>query len=124
MDITILVAKIFGVYLIVSGLFLIFKGKTVPHLLKDFFDHPATVYLTGVILIFLSSMYLIQYNTWDGTWKVIVTLFAWIVLFKGLSYILFPQALNALVVKKFRNSFGVYGVVAILVGVYLFFFLV
>ncbi|MFA6353731.1 MAG: hypothetical protein WCW93_02255 [Candidatus Paceibacterota bacterium] len=121
MDFTILVAKILGIYLIVSGLFLIFKGKTVPHLLKDFFDHPAIVYLTGVILIFLSSMYLVQYNIWDGTWKVIITIFAWITMLKGLSYILFPQALNKMVVAKFRKSFGIYGAVAIIMGIYLFF---
>ena len=121
MDITILFAKVLGIYLIVSGLFLILKGKTVPHLLKDFFDHPAIVYLTGVILIFLSSIYLIQYSVWDGTWKVVVTLFAWIVMLKGLTYIFFPQVLDKIAVAKFRNYFSVYGVVAIIIGVYLFF---
>ena len=121
MDITILVAKILGIYLVVSGLFLILRGKTIPHLLKDFFDHPATVYLTGVILIFLSSMYLIQYNIWDGTWRALVTLFAWLVMLKGLAYIFVPQALSQSVVKRFRGLFGVYGLIAILMGLYLFF---
>jgi len=121
MDITILVAKIFGVYLVVSGLFLLIKGKAVPHLLRDFFDHPATVYLTGIILIFLSSMYLIQYNIWDGSWKVIVTVFAWIVLVKGLAYIFVPKALSETVVTRWRGLFGAYGIIAILVGIYMFF---
>lgn len=121
MDITILVAKILGVYLVVSGLFLILKGKSVPHLLKDFFDHPATVYLTGIILIFLSSMYLIQYNIWDGTWKTLVTLFAWLVALKGLAYIFVPQVFHESTIKKFRGLFGVYGLIAILIGIYLFF---
>ncbi|MFH1366226.1 MAG: hypothetical protein ABIG99_02465 [Patescibacteria group bacterium] len=121
MDIIILVAKILGIYLVVSGLFLIIKGKTIPHLLKDFFDHPAIIYLTGVILIFLSSMYLIQYNIWDGTWRVVVTFFVWLVLLKGLTYIFFPQIFNEEFVKKFRNSFGAYGALAILIGLYLFF---
>ncbi len=121
MDITILTAKILGVYLVVSGLFLLLRGKTIPHLLRDFFDHPAIVYLTGVILIFLSSMYLIQYNIWDGTWRTLITLFAWVVMLKGLTYILFPKALDELAVKKFRNSFGIYGLIAIVVGFYLFF---
>jgi hypothetical protein len=121
MDIIILVAKIFGIYLVVSGLFLIFRGKTIPHLLKDFFDHPAIVYLTGIILIFLSSMYLIQYNVWDGTWKTLVTVFAWIVVLKGLAYIFIPQALSEATIKKFRGMFGVYGFIAVVVGLYLFF---
>ena len=121
MDITLLVAKIFGIYLVVSGLFLIFKGRTVPHLLKDFFDHPATVYLTGIILIFLSSMYLIQYNVWDGTWKSLVTLFAWLVMLKGVIYIFAPRILEEKTIKKFKGLFGVYGLIAVVVGLYLFF---
>ncbi len=121
METIILVSKILGIYLVVSGLFLIIKGKTVPHLLKDFFDHPATVYLTGIILIFLSSMYLIQYNIWDGTWKTLVTIFAWAVMLKGVIYIFCPQALNDIAVKKFKKAFGFYGVIAIVVGIYLFF---
>lgn len=121
MDVTVLTLKILGVYLVISGLFLLFKGKAVPHLLKDFFDHPATVYLTGIILVFLSTMYLIQYNVWDGTWRTAVTVFAWVVMFKGLAYIFMPKALSESVIKKNKAFFGVYGVVAVLAGFYLFF---
>jgi hypothetical protein len=121
MDITILTAKILGIYLVISGLFLLAKGKTIPHLLKDFFDHPAIVYLTGVILIFLSSIYLIQYNIWDGTWKTIITAFVWIILLKGLTYIFAPKALNNFAVQKFHKMFVTYGVIAIAIGAYLFF---
>src|SRR3989338_9057488 len=121
MDTIILVSKILGIYLVVSGLFLLIKGRTIPHLLKDFFNHPATVYLTGIILIFLSSMYLIQYNIWDGTWRALVTLFAWLVMLKGLAYVFVPQALNEASVKRFKGLFGVYGLIAILIGLYLFF---
>lgn len=121
MDVLTLTAKLFGIYLVVSGLFLIVKGKSVPLLLKDFFGHPATVYLTGIILIFLSSMYLIQYNIWDNTWKTVVTVFVWLVLLKGLTYIFFPKKLNEIVIRKFKNTFGLYGFVSVVAGLYLFF---
>lgn len=45
MEISLIVAKVLGLYLIISGFFLIFRGKTVTHLLEDFFGHPAVVYL-------------------------------------------------------------------------------
>ena len=121
MDITILVAKILGIYLVVSGLFLVIRGKAIPHLLKDFFDHPATMYLTGIILIFLSSMYLIQYNICDGTWKTLISLFMWLVTLKGLTYIFMPKIISEAVIRKSRGLFGVYGLIAIIVGVYIFF---
>jgi len=116
-----LTVKVMGVYLVVSGLFLIVRGKTVPILLKDFFSHPAIVYLTGIILIFLSSMYLIQYNVWDNSWRTVVTVFAWLILIKGLGYVFIPQVLNEVSIRKFRTMFGVYGLVSVVVGVYLFF---
>ncbi len=120
MDTTLITLKILSVYLIMSGFFIIFKRKSIPHLLKDFFDHPATMYLTGVILIFLSSMYLIPYSIWDGSWRMIVTIFAWLVGLKGIVYIFAPKLLSEIAIKKSRRFFITYGIVAIIVGVYLF----
>ncbi|HEY0221144.1 MAG TPA: hypothetical protein VGC58_02900 [Candidatus Paceibacterota bacterium] len=117
----VLTLKILSIYLIVSGLFIIFKGKSIPHLLKDFYDHPAVVYLSGIILIFLASMYLIQYNIWDGTWRTIVTVFVWLVGLKGIVYVFAPKSINEMAIKKSRKFFGVYGVIAVVVGLYLFF---
>jgi len=121
MDITILVSKILGIYLVVGGLFILLRGKTIPHLLKDFFDHPAVCYLTGIILIFLSSMYLIQYNIWNGKWQTLITVFAWLIMLKGLVYVFNPKMLNEIAVKKFKKGFAIYGLIAVVVGVYLFF---
>lgn len=121
MDVLTLTLKLLAVYMVVSGMFLMFKQKSVPMLLKDFFDHPATVYLTGIILVFLSSMYLIQYNVWDATYRTAVTVLAWVVMAKGLAYIFFPKFLNGVVVRKSKNLFGAYGLLSFLVGLYLFF---
>ncbi|MCX6786498.1 MAG: hypothetical protein NTU85_01610 [Candidatus Kaiserbacteria bacterium] len=121
MDISLVTAEILGVYLIVSGLFLIFRGKTIPHLLKDFFGHPAIVYLTGIILIFLSVLLLIQNNIWDGTWRTVITIFAWLVFLKGLAYIFIPGTLQKMVSKKIFGELNLYGLVAVIAGLFLFY---
>jgi hypothetical protein len=121
MEISLLVAKILGIYLVVSGLFLLFRGKTVPHMLKDFFGHPAIVYLTGVILVFLSTLLLLQGNVWDGTWRSVITVFAWLVMLKGLAYIFVPDMLHKMVNKKLMESVSIYGLIAIVAGLCLFF---
>lgn len=120
MDISLVAAKLLGMYLVLSGLFLIFRGKTVPHLLKDFFGHPAIVYLTGVILILLSSLFIIQNNVWDGTWRTIVTFFAWVVLLKGIAYIFVPEHLHKMVTKKTLDMLNLYGLAALVAGVSLY----
>lgn len=115
MDIS-LIAKVLGVYLVVGGLFVIFRGKTIPHLLKDFFGHPAVVYLTGVILVFLAALVLLQ----DTVLSPLVTVLVWFVLAKGLAYIFFPEMLQKMVTKRLLDSVSLYGVIAIVAGVYLF----
>ena len=119
MDITLVVAKVLGLYLIISGLFLIFRGKTIPNLLKDFFGHPAVVYLTGVILVFLSSLFIIQNNVWDGTWHTLVTILMWVVFLKGIAYIFAPDVLHKMVTKKILGSLNLYGLVILVGGVFL-----
>jgi len=121
MDISLIATKILGVYLVVSGLFLIFRGKTVPMLLKDFFNHPAIVYLTGAILVFLSTLMLIQNNVWDGSWRMIITMFTWLVFIKGVAYILIPESLSKVVSRGFIKSLNLYGLVAIIIGLSLFY---
>jgi hypothetical protein len=121
MDVLTLTLKILAVYLVVSGFFLILRGKSIPLILKDFFRHPAVVYLTGIVLIFLATMYLLQYNIWDGTWKTIVTVFAWLVLIKGVAYVFFPKMLNEAAIKKSRQLFRAYGFISVIIGLYLFF---
>lgn len=121
MDISLVAAKILGTYLIISGLFLLTRGKTLPLLMRDFFDHPAIVYLTGAILIFLSALFLIQHNVWDGTWRTFITVLAWAVFLKGAAYILFPDALYKPVNKDMLESAKLYGFIAIAAGIFLFY---
>jgi hypothetical protein len=120
MDIVLVTAKLLGIYMIISGFFLIFRGKTLPHLLQDFFGHPAIVYLTGTILIFLSTIMLFQNNIWDGTWRMIITILSWAILLKGMLYIFFPETLHKMVSRKFLETINVYGIVAIVAGLALF----
>lgn len=121
MEITLIVAKVMGAYLVISGFFLLLRGKTLPSILKDFFEHPAVVYLTGAILVFLSTLFLVQNNVWDGTWRSVVTLFAWMVLLKGVMYIFAPEMLHRIVSKKLLEMLNVYGIVAIVAGICLFY---
>jgi len=97
-------------------LFLILRGKTLPNIIKDFLGHPAIVYLTGIFLIVLSSLYIIQNNIWDGTWRTAVTVLAWAVFLKGVAYIFVPETLHKVVSKKFLASVNLYGLVAVILG--------
>ncbi len=121
MDITLLVAKVLGIDLMISGIILVLKPNSLRTLLKDFFEHPAIVYLTGTILIFLASVYLLQYNSWESMPQKVVTVCVWLIGLKGLNFLFFPQQLNDFIIKRGKSFFIIYGgVIAVLLGLYLF----
>ena len=120
MDISLIAAKLLGIYFVVSGLFLMFKGKALPALLKDLFDHPATTYIIGIILVSLSSVFLVLANTWDGSWRALVTILMWLILFKGLAWIFIPEKLHKFVTRKFLDTLNLYGIVMVVAGIFLF----
>ena len=121
MEESLVVARLLGAYLIAAGLFLIFRGKTVSQLMRDLFDHPAIEYLVGMFLIVLSALYLMGNNIWDGSWRTVITVLVWITLIKGVLYLFAPEVLHKLVTKKVLNSISLWGIIALVGGLYLFF---
>ncbi|OHA16166.1 MAG: hypothetical protein A3G52_04945 [Candidatus Taylorbacteria bacterium RIFCSPLOWO2_12_FULL_43_20] len=119
MDLSILV-KAFGIYLAVSGLFLLVKGKTLPLILKDFFDHPAIIYLAAMALVLFGSLIIVGTNTFETVEQGWLTVIGWIVLAKGLTYTFIPDAFSKLSVKKLRPWLIVWAIVAIILGVYMY----
>ncbi|MDO8620144.1 MAG: hypothetical protein Q7R64_02240 [bacterium] len=120
MELTIVVAKVFAIYLVVSGAFLILKGKTLPLILDDFFKHPAVVYLAGVLLLFFGSMLVIGNSIPEGGWRTTANVLGWLALLKGLMYIFAPDVLANFPLKKFRGWFGAIGLVLIIAGIFLY----
>jgi uncharacterized membrane protein HdeD (DUF308 family) len=112
---TTLLAKVLGVYVIVSGLFLVLRGKTVPMLLKDFFAHRAVMYLSGLILIIVGGLFV--FGEVEQTWMKIL---GWLTLIKGAVYILMPEAFFSFAKRTSRSVLAVTGILCIAIGVTIF----
>ena len=120
MELPVVVAKVFAIYFIISGLFLMFRRRTLALILKDFFKHPAIVYLTGVLLVFTGSVLIVRYDTWGehtGWW---VGLFGVLALLKGIIYIFAPQQLERMHIERSKGFVILAGLVALILGWYLF----
>jgi len=119
MDFSLAAAKVLAIYFVISGLFLIFFGRSLPVVARDLFKHPGFIYITGSLLVLLGLFLIIRNNSFDGTWRTWVTVFGGLTLAKGLMYVFFPQVLSAIPIEKLRPWFKAIGAVIILLGVYL-----
>jgi len=65
---------------------------------------------------FISTLYLVGNNVWDGTWNTVVTVFVWMVLAKGVAYVLFPEVLHKVSNNFMVKGLNIYGAVGIVIG--------
>jgi uncharacterized membrane protein HdeD (DUF308 family) len=121
MDTVIILSKLLGIYLVVSGLFAIFKGQTLPIVMKDFFAHRATVYLAGVFLLFLGGYILVNHYVSTVVSPTILVVMGWLILAKGIFYIFSPQTLEKITLKKLKYLMRPLGVLVIALGIWLFY---
>ncbi|MBU4369616.1 hypothetical protein KKG58_02520 [Patescibacteria group bacterium] len=122
MDLSIFLAKVLGLYFIIGALICLLKYKSMRKIIDGFTDNTALLYVTGVITVILGLMMVISHNIWEGGWRVVITLIGWLILLKGLAFLLLPEKIMFKFAKSFRWSKEWYFVVAIIMvlfGVYL-----
>ena len=119
MDFSLLMAKVIAGYFIISGLFVLLRGKTFMMVIKDFFKHPALVYLAAIILVFAGLTITIRHNVWDGTWRTWVTVFGVLILLKGLAYVFISDVMAKFPFGKMGAWLKLIGLVMIAIGGYL-----
>lgn len=115
-----IILKVVSMYYIFSGLMMIFKRKTLALVLKDFFSHPSVPWITGVFMIFLGGLLVLTHNIWIGDWKtILVSLMSWLILIKGLVYMIWPIRLGN-TVKGLKKWSVPVGFIILLIGIILF----
>jgi hypothetical protein len=100
MENSIFLAKILGPYTIIVGLAFLFNLKAYQKVLEDFCKNSALIYLGGVFAFLFGLLIILFHNVWVAGWPVIITIFGWMALIKGVWLIVFPNT-----VAKFTQAY-------------------
>lgn len=123
METTIVIAQILGAYLLVSGVFVATRRKTLALIMKDFFKNHVLLYVVGAFLVVGGATIIYTNGTpvdWLGWF---VRLMGWAILLKGAVYILSPESLHKMVKPWNRSTTTLIGLTVAAVGAYLAFYL-
>lgn len=110
-----IIIKALSIYLVVSGLFVLLRGKTLPLVLKDLIDHRAVMWLAGLLLIIIGSP--LVFGTNDS---LFVTVIGWLIIVKGALYIFAPELFTRFVFKIARPFLVFLSLIIILFGLFLY----
>lgn len=122
MNTTVIIVQTLGAYFIISGLFLMFKQKTLVMILHELSKNRVLTYVIG-IFISITGAALVLGNIVRDSVTNFIEIISWLILIKGLIYIFFPAVLKNFIRPFNKITFFLGGLTALAVGIYLVFFL-
>ena len=95
-------ASLWGFSMVIIALSLLIQPKKAKDILQ-MLEKEHVLFLHGVIRIVLGTAMLLNYNIFDNSWKVILTVLGWLLLITGAAFLFSPQKV-AYIFSTVRNK--------------------
>lgn len=111
---SLVIARILAIIYLSVGIGLLSNKKWFKEVIDDMSKSPGLNYVTGFVIVVLTALVVHYHNIWSG-WPIIITIFAWIGLIKGITFIICPSHLFKLS-KKILKARAFTATLVILLG--------
>lgn len=109
-------AEIWGISIVVVSLALLIKEKHLKRLFAKI-ETEENFFCWGFISFVIGIAMVLSHNIWVKDWPVIITIFGWLALLKGLAFLFWPEYTKGLAKKMESVPFLPFAlVIAIFVG--------
>lgn len=118
MEVSLYLAKVFGIFFLIGGLGLVLNHKKYLKLDMQLLrkDQP-TVFILGMIMLLAGLFMVVKHNVWELSHVGLITLIGWIVVIKGAVIILIPDLMDVFKKKTFGDHwYLVGGIIWLLAG--------
>jgi hypothetical protein len=102
MDISILLGQFWGWLMLILTLTFLFRRKALMDMYMLASDNNFTI-LSGFIALIIGLISVLLHNIWVNDWRVIVTIFGWLSLIKGIVRIGYPESTQK-ILPAFKNN--------------------
>jgi hypothetical protein len=121
MDISIVLAQIFGIVFIGLGLSMIFNKKWTAVAVEEMTKNQGVLWLAGLITLTMGAVVVVLNNLWTSGLPLFVTILGWLMLFKGVFIMIFPNSTVSYYKKMNKGNIFVWGgVIVFILGLILF----
>lgn len=117
MDVTVFLARLFGVYLLLVSPF-IFCKDSVAKVIGNVYSNPALLALTGALNILFGVAVILAYPHFDATWKVVFPILGVLMVVKGLFRLYAPDRIQGFE-ESVKGQTYLFGVVTFVLGAFL-----
>lgn len=121
MAVSIFIAKILGPCIVVAGIGLLFNMEFYRNVMLDYAKNSFLIFFGGIIALIVGILILLFHNVWEMSWPVIITIYGWGGLIKGIWLIVFPKTVPG-VMQAYQNNkalLAVHSIVILVLGGFL-----
>lgn len=102
MDRTLFLAEFWGWFLIIFFFIIIVNTKRIVQMFQYIKDEKL-LFVISFIAIIIGLVNILLHNIWTSDWRIIITLFGWIALFKGIVFFSFPDVAKKKIMQFQKN---------------------
>ena len=84
-------AKLIGPLFLAIGAGLLFNGGIYAAMIEQYVANTALIYLSGLMSLTFGIAIVLAHNVWTPNWRLIITLFGWLLIVGGAVRIVVPQ---------------------------------
>jgi hypothetical protein len=89
-------AKLIGPLLLAIGAGMLLNGRIYGAMAEQYLSNYAMIYLSGLMALTVGIAVVLAHNIWTPNWRVIITLFGWLLVIGGAIRIVYPQFIERL----------------------------
>ena len=119
MELSIFLAKVIGIWSLVSGISLIKNTKYIRNFVRKIVNEQLSLWIGGLLALIIGALLVVSHNIWVG-WPMIITIIGWLSLIKGIFYMVFPEKIKDLIKWYLKIlNFSMFGVIYLVLGAFL-----
>lgn len=124
MQISLFLARLIGPWMAIMGLAVLVDRPRFRDLASEFVEHPALLFLSSFVLLPAGIAIVLVHNIWIADWRVLITLFGWLLTLSSAIRLLAPKfvAFNARKVLASSTLPFIAGAIWLLIGLTFCFF--
>ena len=96
METSIFLARLIGISYLVMAVSMLLNRARFLAMVDEVADTPFLILLAGMMSLLAGLAIILTHNIWTSDWRVVITLFGWLVFIAGIFRIVFPDRAIAL----------------------------
>ncbi|MBS3992397.1 MAG: hypothetical protein KGZ87_01605 [Bacteroidetes bacterium] len=118
MEKSFILAEFWGWYLILFFTIIMINTKRVKQM-YEYVKDEKLLFIISLIAIIIGLINIMMHNLWTSDWRIIITLFGWIALLKGIIFFSYPKLVNQKILSYWLKWFPFLMVFMLFLGLYL-----